>query len=99
MEIEGRFERIERTMEFLVQQQADMNGFLLRLAKFTEDFAHKTGERFERLEQAHERLEQAHERLEQSLERREEAGRRTDERLNALIAIVERHLENGGRRP
>ena len=64
-------------MEFVVQQQADRNGFLIRLARFSEDLARKTEERFERLENAQ---------------------RRTDERLNALIGIVERYFENGGRK-
>ncbi|MBI4456919.1 MAG: hypothetical protein HY644_13620 [Acidobacteria bacterium] len=84
MEIEERFQRIERTMEFLVQQQADLNGFLIRLARFSEDFTRKTEERFEHIEDAHQRLE--------------EAQRKTDERLNVLIGIVGRYFENGGRR-
>lgn len=55
--------------------------FLLKTARMLEGFARRTEARFDRVEE--------------SLRRLAEAGMRTDERLNVLIHIVERHISNG----
>ncbi|MGI8784829.1 MAG: hypothetical protein ACR2L2_14395 [Acidobacteriota bacterium] len=58
--------------------------FLLRTARMLEGFARRTEARFDGVEQ--------------SLQRLAEAGARTDERLNVLVHVVERHFSSGPNR-
>lgn len=101
---EERLERIERQMEFLAQSQTQTSGqlfqlsqrveqlgdYLLRTARFMEDFARRTEERFGQVAEWQRRSDE-------SIERLAAAQQRTDERLNILIAVVERYFSNGKR--
>lgn len=94
---EERFERIERQIEFIVGHQAtqteqirQLGDFLLRTARFVEDFARGTEERFSQVAEWQQRSDRKMEEL-------AEAQRRTDERMNVLIGVVERYFSNGGR--
>ena len=88
-------DRVERQLEFLAGHQAQMavtvekhseqitqlGDFLLRAARFSENLARRTEERFAELAEAQRRTE--------------EHMQRTDERLNVLVNIVERYFSNG----
>lgn len=93
----------ERTTEFVLQQQAkfaadlaEMGSFVKRIAQQQLELTEHVGH-FQReisaavlaLAEAHTRLEEAHARLEEAHARLEEAQRHTEERLNALIGVVD----------
>ena len=98
-------ERMERQMAFIVEQQAK---YEVRSAKADERWA-KADERWAGTEQSirallaiaeiHERefeaLREANKELGEASNELREAGRATDERLNVLINIVERHISEG----
>jgi len=104
MNPEGRFERIERLIEFLAAEQAQLTAsvhaheilmdansrkmgqledVMLRLARIVEAQAKHMDEGFSRLTESHRKLDESHQKL-------SESQARTDERLNALINMIER---------
>jgi division protein CdvB (Snf7/Vps24/ESCRT-III family) len=102
-------EEMERSMEFVVKQQAQFATDIQRInetiEKHNETFA-KHAEAIVALTGLHGRLAEAQARLtetqqDQALKITElaEAGKRTDERLDVLITTVERYISsrNGGR--
>lgn len=98
-------ERMERQMAFIVEQQAQ---YEVRSAKADERWA-EADERWATTEQSirallaiaeiHERefegLREANKQLGEASNELREAGKATDERLNVLINIVERHISEG----
>ncbi|MGI9065955.1 MAG: hypothetical protein ACR2HX_06075 [Pyrinomonadaceae bacterium] len=98
-------ERIERQMAFIVEQQAQ---YEVRSAKADQRWA-KADERWASTEQSirallaiaeiHERefegLREANKELREATKDLREAGKATDERLNVLINVVERHISEG----
>src|SRR6266550_3927023 len=98
-------ERMEQQMAFIVEQQAK---YEVRSAKADERWA-EADERWASTEQSirallaiaeiHERefeaLREANKELGEASNELREAGRATDERLNVLINIVERHISEG----
>jgi len=98
-------ERMERQMAFIVEQQAK---YEVRSAKADERWA-EADKRWASTEQSirallaiaeiHERefeaLREANKELGEASNELREAGRATDERLNVLINIVERHISEG----
>ena len=85
---EKRFQRIDRQLEFLSENQAQLtismakhDDFIGRLARVLEEHARQTHERFARTDEQIKKLVQA-----QS---------QTDKRLKALIAAIERRYVNG----
>ena len=81
-------ERFERKMEFLAEQTAkntvqieQLTDLVMRLGRVVEEQGRQTDERFERLDAA--------------LLNLAESQQRTDERLSALIIVVERYFSNG----
>lgn len=105
-------EEMQRTMEFIVEQQAK---FAVNIQKLEEAQARaelRTGELEgamvavvnlvgqlaegqERLTEGHERLTEGQSRADARLAELAEAQKRTDERLNAFILVVERYITNG----
>ena len=99
---EEGFERIERQIEFVAAHQGELSASLktlrdsvsgrdVQIAQLTDvvtSLAHIAAEQGQRIDEGFARLTEA--RL-----RADERGRRTDERLNALINAVERYFPNG----
>jgi len=79
------FEEMQRTMEFLLAQQARFDG---RLEKMLEEMR----EADHRLRESQATLTGSVLRIAELLEDVTEAQRRTDERLNVLINVVEKHV-------
>lgn len=131
MSPEENFQRIDRLMEFLANQQAqltastqafqeradrnfqeieqqfkrdfernskqfaELGDFLARTARLLEGYALGTEQR---LKEHDERLKEQEKRtkaLDESLRDLAQAGKRTDERLDVLINVVERYFSNG----
>lgn len=100
-----RIERIERQMAFIVDQQAQ---YEVRSAEADERWA-EADKRWASTEQSirallaiaeiHERefegLHAATKELRESTKELRDAGKATDERLNVLINVVERHISEG----
>lgn len=98
MNPEERFERIERQLEFLAANQAqhdariaensrqigELTGLTLRIGRIVEVQAGHVDQLTERTDQ-----------LGRVMEELAQSQRRTDERLNILINIVERYFSNG----
>jgi len=103
---EERFGRIEQKLEFLAGNQAplwadlqelqqisrrhsaqiaEVGTFILRLGRVVEEQGRQTERRIEA--EAQQRREE--------VRRRDDEGHRIDERLNALLHIVERYFSNG----
>lgn len=127
MSPEENFQRIDRLMEFLANQQAqltastqafqeradrnfesnskqfaELGDFLTRTARLLEGYALGSEQRLkehdERLKEHDKRLKEQEKRtkaLDESLRELAEAGKRTDERLDVLINVVERYFSNG----
>ncbi len=98
---EERWERFEKTREFLLQQQAQ---FRASLQAQREEFDRRT----ERHDAEHAELtgliariarvvDVGFKRHEEAHREFEEQQRKTDERLNVLINVVERYFSNGQR--
>ena len=92
---EERFERMERQMEFLAQNQAELTANvgtlkqdLLALARIVQQHVVSSEARFQMVADQFQRVDQ-------SMESLAAAQRVTEERLNALIIIVERYFSNG----
>ena len=100
MDPEDRFERIERQMEFIVNQQAEnsatiarhseqikqLGDFLLQTARFVEGFARRTDEHINALIDAQLRIDDRVSKL-------IEAQHGADERINCLAAAQQRTEE------
>ena len=99
---EERFERMERQMEFLAQNQADLQKELLALARIVQQHVVSTearfqtvAERFQTVAEQFQMVADQFQRVDESMESLAKAQRSTEERLNALITIVERYFSNG----
>lgn len=124
---EENFQRIDRLLDFLANQQAELTAsmqahqdkadrdfernskqfaelgeFLTRTARLLEGYALGTEQRLkehdERLKEHDSRWKEQEKRtkaLDESMRGLAEAGKRTDERLNVLIHVVERYFSNG----
>jgi hypothetical protein len=96
-------EELKKKMEFIVEQQAQfaadiqsMREVQARDAKLLKDGLIGLADIVGHLARAQDALVDAQTRTEESLKRLTEAGARTDERLNNLINIVERHISGNG---
>jgi hypothetical protein len=95
-------EERQRQMDFIVSQQAELSVKLDRLGEKVDglaDIQNRAEERWTRTEESIRSLltiAEIHEReitsLKDSIRETSEAGRATDERLNALIIMVERYF-------
>ena len=85
---EERFERIERQLEFLAANQAQLSSSVETLR----DVAVRHDGQIIQLADVVSSLVRI---VEKQGQRMEEQGRRTDERLNTLINVVERYFSNG----
>jgi len=89
-QIERQDEQIARHSEQIArhsEQIAQLGDFLVRTGRLLEDLARRTDGRFEDFAKERER----------SNKESDERFRRLDERLNILIAVVERYFSNGGK--
>ncbi len=100
---EERLARLEAAFVTLVElaRSSDerMDGFDEERAAFDHRLAAldvRIAEAHARFEEAHARFEEAHARFEEAHARLTEAQAHTDERLNVLIAVVERSFGKGG---
>ena len=89
----------ERRMEFIIEQQAQFAAHMGEMreedARLRESQATLTASVLrlaELMEESEKRTEAHFERIDERLAELAEAGKRTDERLNALIALFERHI-------
>lgn len=96
-------EEMKRMMEFLLEQQARFDARIQkeheeRLAADAElqDFDMRLRESDERLRDSLATLTAALLRVTDLMEDLSEAGKRTDDRLNALINVVEKHISSPG---
>jgi len=99
---EERFERMERQMEFLAQNQAELTANvgtlkqdLLALARIVQQHVVSTEARFQTVAERFQTVADQFQRVDESMESLAKAQRSTEERLNALITIVERYFSNG----
>ena len=99
---EERFERMERQMEFLAQNQAELTANvgtlkqdLLALARIVQQHVVSTEARFHTVAERFQTVADQFQRVDESMESLAAAQRVTEERLNALIIIVERYFSNG----
>jgi len=99
---EERFERMERQMEFLAQNQAELTANvgtlkqdLLALARIVQQHVVSTEARFQTVAERFQMVADQFQRVDESMESLAKAQRSTEERLNALITIVERYFSNG----
>ena len=98
-------EEIQRTMEFILQQQAQSSVRIDGLAGKVDalaDVQNRAEERWTRTEESIRALlsiaeirERQIDKLGEQITAVNEAGRATDDRLNALINIVERQISEG----
>src|SRR5438034_10138727 len=99
---EERFERMELQMEFLAQNQAELTANvgtlkqdLLALARIVQQHVVSTEARFQTVAERFQTVADQFQRVDESMESLAKAQRSTEERLNALITIVERYFSNG----
>ena len=99
---EERFERMERQMEFLAQNQAELTANvgtlkqdLLALARIVQQHVVSTEARFQTVAERFQMVADQFQRVDETMESLAKAQRSTEERLNALITIVERYFSNG----
>jgi hypothetical protein len=92
-------DEIHRTMEFILQQQAQFTTDMIQMREEHAKFAAETRQNIGRLGEAVlaltgmiGKLAIAQDRTEQKVAQLAEAQIRTDERLNAFIAVVERYI-------
>ena len=91
MSSENWQERIERQIAFIIEQQAQAE---VRAAQ-ADERAKRLDERWERTEEGIRSLLAIAEIHEREIGQLRVVGLATDERLNALISVVERHMSNG----
>lgn len=99
------WEEMERTMSFIVEQQAQINVTISRLSEKTDRnsdsisallaIAEIQAAEIRDLTESTRDLRESTQALAERQRESEERGRRTDERLDALINIVERHISEG----
>jgi hypothetical protein len=109
---EERFERIERTLEFLAANQAQLSASSQTQASMIAETARLIAKNSEQIgqlteltlrigriveEQAH-RLDALGRETDQRIKALAESQTRTDDRLNTLINVVERYFSNGHHR-
>ena len=97
---EERFERIERQLEFLAAHQAEFHERDQRLQEEDRRLQEEGRQLQETVQQHSEQIGQLTTALlktVQVVDRLAEAQLRTDERLSAIINVVERYLSNGRR--
>src|SRR5437773_1637692 len=99
---EERFERMERQMEFLAQNQAELTANvgtlkqdLLALARIVQQHVVSTEARFQTVAEQFQMVADQFQRVDESMESLAKAQRSTEERLNALITVVEHYFSNG----
>jgi hypothetical protein len=99
---EERFERIERHVEFLAENQAGLTASvgmlkqdLVELARIVQQHVVSTETRFQMVADRFERVTGQFERVNEAIESLAKAQRMTEERLNALVMVVERYFSNG----
>ena len=106
---EERFERMELQMEFLAQNQAELTANvgtlkqdLLALARIAQQHVVSTearfqtvAERFQTVAEQFQMVADQFQRVDESMESLAKAQRSTEERLNALITVVEHYFSNG----
>ena len=100
-----RYERIDRTLEFLANNQAQLSVELGRLSAELDKLKEVTGMHSTQIEAQGKLIEAQGKqigelgnfilRLGHVVEEQVAAQARTDERLNVLIAVVERYFSNG----
>jgi len=99
-------EEMQRTMEFLLAQQARFDGRLERILEEMREADARLREEDRRLREEDRRLRESQAtltasvlRIAELLEGVTEAQKRTDERLNVLVNVVEKHItgHNHGR--
>ncbi|MBI3940833.1 MAG: hypothetical protein HY315_08360 [Acidobacteria bacterium] len=102
MQPEERFERIERQIEFLASHQAQLTATVERhseqigqLSEQVGQLSGRVGDLGEFLLRTARIVEDLARRTEEGFNRVAQAQQRTDERLNILIAVVERYFSNG----
>ena len=98
-------EEMEKTMTFIVEQQAQINVTIDRLSEKVDRnsdgisallaVAELQAAEIRDLTESTRDLREATRALADRQRENDERGRRTDERLNALINIVERHISEG----
>ncbi len=102
-------EEIQRNIEFIIGQQAQFAADIMDLKEVQKEFAAELKELKERQDDANDaivavvgaigRLETAMERsasqIASQISELATAGKATEERLNAFIAVVERHIAGG----
>ena len=93
---------MERQMEFLAQNQAELTANvgtlkqdLLALARIVQQHVVSTEARFQTVAERFQMVADQFQRVDESMESLAKAQRSTEERLNALITIVERYFSNG----
>ena len=101
---EERFERIERHVEFLAENQAGLTAGvgslkqdLVELARIVQQHVVSSETRFQMVAERFEMVTGQFERVDEAMESLAKAQRTTEERLNALIMVVERYFSNGKR--
>src|SRR6266516_4296766 len=99
---EERFERMELQMEFLAQNQAELTANvgtlkqdLLALARIVQQHVVSTEARFQTVAERFQTVAEQFQRVDESMESLAKAQRSTEERLNALITVVEHYFSNG----
>jgi|ERR1044072_3361399 ABC-type transporter Mla subunit MlaD len=98
-------EEMERTMAFIIEQQAQLTATVGRLSEKVDRNADSAtallaiaeiqATEIRDLTESTKDLRESTQALADRQREFEERGRRTDERLNALINIVERHISEG----
>lgn len=100
-------EQFERRMQFIVEQQAQFSGDILELKEAQKAEAHLWREKYDNLTDAITtivgvvgKLAATQERTDDQLSELTSKQAETDDRLNALIGVVERYFSgNGQQRP
>lgn len=106
-------EQFERRMEFIVEQQAQFSADILELKEAQKAEAQLWRDKYDnltdaittvvgmigRLADGQERLTKAQERTDEQLSELTNKQAETDDRLNALIGVVERSFSGNGQKP
>ena len=97
---EERFERIERQLEFLAASQAQHDARIAEIDTRLSEGSRQIAENSRGLSELRELTLRVVRIVDEQARRMDdlaESQRRTDDRLNALIAVVERYFSNGQR--
>lgn len=96
-------EEMNKKMEFIVEQQAQFAADIQAMREVQAEESKLRNQEYQRLSGALigvidivGSLTRAQQRTEESIKLLTEAGARTDERLNNLISVVERHISGNG---